>query len=240
MDTHDFFTSQYGTVDTPHLGNLFTTEMRLLAKFDHIWAISVEEQFVFSQFLPSKSILTIPHGIQDRSQQRLPETSIDLFYVASDNPHNVESAHWFFKEVHPLLPENINITVVGKIQEQIGSYPNVTKIAYAENLDDFYRKSKVTLCPMLSGTGLKIKVVESLAFGIPVVCNERGVDGLSSKVNNGCLVTDDPKEFASYIIQLLDSDEFYNTHKRYAHEFFNATLEASIVFKKLDQFFNPS
>ena len=90
---------------------------------------------------------------------------------------------------------------------------------------------------MLSGTGLKIKVVESLSYGIPVVCNERGVDGLLSKINNGCLVSNNPNEFASFIEKLLNDEKYYNKISGEGKNFFAQSLDETIVFKKLDYFF---
>jgi len=237
VDTHDFFTAQYLFHKGFKLGNAFETELRLLNKFDSIWSISNEEQFIFSQFLPEKDIITVPHGEKNKSSNNS-DLSIDVFYVASKNPHNVKSAKWFFNDVYPLLPKNIKFTIVGRICDSIADLDNVTKIRYVENIDALYEQCKITICPMLSGTGLKIKVVESLSFGKPVVCNERGVDGLLCKINNGCLVTNQKEEFANYIIDLLQNKDYYTEHANNAKLFFETTLDENIVFKRLDVFFN--
>ena len=158
---------------------------------------------------------------------------IDHFY----NEHNIKSAQWFFEKVYPLLPLNISICVVGRICNYIGDYSNVTKIEFVEDLDTLYKQSKITICPMLSGTGVKIKVIESLSFGLPVVCNERGVDGLLNKNNNGCLVAEDENQFANNIIKLLKKEEFYNIIKSEAISFFDKNHSQSIVYQKLDKIF---
>lgn len=237
VDTHDFFTAQFNDKKNKNLGNNLTTEIKYLKKFDTIWTISGEEQFIFSQFLPTKNIITIPHGVQNFSKDKISQTTIDLFYVGSNNPHNTSSAKWFFEKVYPLLPDTIKITVVGRVCEAVPNQKNIQKIIYAEDLADYYSKTKVTICPMLSGTGLKIKVVESLSYGIPVVCNERGVDGLLNKINNGCLATNDPNDFANYIIKLFDDPTYYKLQASYAATFFSASLDKKIVKNKLNQFF---
>lgn len=239
VDTHDFFTAQFRDhKKCKNIGTVFKTELKLLRQFDNIWAISAEEQFIFNQFLPQKNIELVPHGIESKHHLKSENPSIDIFYVASPNPHNVKSIHWFFKHVYPLLDKKINITIVGRITKFIDDYPNVTKTERVEDLSDLYQRSKITICPMLSGTGLKIKVVESLSHGIPVVCNQRGVDGLLNKIDNGCLVTNNPKEFDHYIQQLLTDHEFYNTHRNYANTFFNNNLSLENIHQKLNTFFN--
>jgi glycosyltransferase involved in cell wall biosynthesis len=237
VDTHDFFTAQFNTEKNKNLGNNLTTEIKYLKKFDTIWTISGEEQFIFSQFLPNKNILTIPHGLENNFNSKEKPTTIDLFYVGSNNPHNTNSAKWFFDKVYPLLPNNIKITVVGRVCEVVPDKDNIEKIIYAQDLAKYYKKTKITICPMLSGTGLKIKVVESLSYGIPVVCNERGVDGLLNKINNGCLSTNQPDIFASYIMELLTNEAFYDSQTKYALDFFSASLDKNIIRSKLNQFF---
>lgn len=237
VDTHDFFTAQFQSHKGFKLGNAFETEVNLLNKFDHIWSISHEEQFIFSQFLPNKNVLTVAHGEKNNSNKLKLKLPIDVVYVASKNPHNITSAKWFFNEVYPLLPKSIKFTIVGRICDEIPNLENVTKIRYIGNLNEIYEQCKITICPMLSGTGLKIKVVESLSFGKPVVCNERGVDGLLCKINNGCLVTNNKEEFAKYILELISNSNYYNEHLNNAKKFFKNSLDEDVVFKTLDAFF---
>ena len=236
VDTHDLITAQFQ--NHKNIGSLFNIELKLLNQFDTIWAISVEEKYIFNQFLPHKNIELIPHGIKSKHSTKSLTATIDIFYVASPNPHNIASIKWFFKEVYPLLSKDIKITIVGRIINFIDDYSNVTKIERVEDLSEIYKQSKITICPMLSGTGLKIKVVESLSYGIPVVCNERGVDGLLNKINNGCLTSNNPKIFANHIHQLLTNDTFYNTQRNYANTFFDESLSLKNVHQKLNNFFN--
>ena len=109
VDTHDFFTGQFSQIKRTDLGKLFKTEINQLKKFDAIWAISAEEQFIFSQFLPEKEILTIPHGVESNFNLKSATKEIDLFYVASNNPHNLNSAKWFFEKVYPLNDSQSNL-----------------------------------------------------------------------------------------------------------------------------------
>lgn len=238
VDTHDFFTAQLGNIYEPEFGNLFRTEMRQLDQFDMIWAISAEEKYVFSQFLPNKKVILIPHGAAIAECNTVWENkAIDVLYVASSNSHNVQSAQWFFSEVYPILDRKINIHVVGAICDHILDFDSVTKHNKVDGLHDLYQKAKLTICPMQSGTGLKVKVVESLSYGIPVVCNERGIDGLLSKIDTGCLVTNCALQFANNITLLVNDAEFHKTHATAARLFFSKTLHIDKIHKSLDALF---
>ena len=235
VDTHDFLTSQFKSRKDFKLGEFFEGEMKLLNSVDQVWAISVEEKYLFEQFIKTPVHL-VPHLTTSKIQSTT--KTIDVLYVASENEHNIAAAQWFFNKVYPLLETNISITVVGKINKHIKDYPNVNKINYVEDLSATYNASKVVICPMLSGTGLKIKVVEALSFNLPVVCNTRGVDGLINKVDNGCLVTDNATKFASYITQLLNNSSFYEANKQKANLFYEEFLSEKAVYSTLDQILN--
>jgi len=233
VDTHDFLTSQFQSHKQFNLGNYFSHEIQLLNDFDTVWAISSEEHYLYSQFLGDKVKLA-PHVLEDNSSKINQVKSIDLIYVASDNSHNVKAAQWFFNNVYPLLNKDITITVVGKISQVIPDFKNVNKQSYVEDLSSLYQASRVSICPMLTGTGLKIKVVEALSYALPVVCNERGLDGLLNKTNNGCMVTNSETEFAAFIDQLLTDKKMYDKQSELAAEFFKQSFSKQSVYSKLN------
>ena len=196
IDTHDFITAQFKYRKSFNLGITLQDEIKRLDKFDEVWAISGEEQYLFGQFCKTK-VRLVPFMMKPKTTgTHSPEKKYDLIYVASNNIHNERSARWFFNEVYPLLPAGIRICMIGGINKVLGDMPQTTQIAFADDLDAFYAQAKIALCPMLTGTGIKIKVVEALAHGLPVVCTTRGIDGLPNKTLNGCLVSDDAAQFA--------------------------------------------
>ncbi|KAF2336554.1 glycosyltransferase [Flavobacterium daemonense] len=235
IDTHDFLTSQFQKQKRFKLGRFFQKEIEILSRFDKILVISPEEKYLFSQFI-DKEIALATHALPSNKNSKT-APKYDLVYVASDNDHNINGANWFFSNVYPLLSKSIKIAVIGKINKHIGEFANVEKISFIEDLNDVYRQSKIAICPMLSGTGIKIKVIEALSFGIPVVCNERGLDGLLNKTNNGCLVSNNPNEFAGYIHQLLNDENFYNTISSEATSFFDKHHSIEANYKALDEAF---
>lgn len=233
LDTHDFLSAQFNRPD------LFNKEISIANLFDYVWSISIEEDFLYSQFLNKKSYL-IPHANTINKCETTIKSEIDVIYVASKNHHNIVAINWFMDSVLPLLNPNINITIIGKITEVVKASNNVICVPFAEQLEPFYQQSKIAICPMFTGTGLKIKVVEALSFGLPVVCNKRGVDGLLNKTSNGCLVTNKANEFADYINKLMANQDFYDKNKTEAVSFYNQTLSTSSVYKQLDTFFEDA
>ena len=237
LDTHDLLTAQ--NPGYKYFGASFQEEIRRLSLFQHIFAISIEEQYIFEQFL-NRKVSLVPMMIAKPEKRfiPIPDRTIDILYVASNNPHNIEAARWFMHEVYPLLDKSYHICIVGQITDSIDpGHPNITCIPFAEDLDSYYQNSKITICPMRSGTGTKIKVVESLAHEVPVVCNKRGIDGLINKLNNGCLIGDDPEQFKNNIYALLTDTELYKQQALYAKVMYEAIYELESCRTKLDQLF---
>jgi len=236
IDTHDFITAQLQK--KVNIGQAFKEEIRRISLFDIALAISVEEQYIFSQFCKNKVVLAPMMLDKPQNIHNINEKSFDLIYVASDNVHNQKAANWFFKDVYPLLSTNVQICVIGQINEHLSiKAPNVVSVNFAEDLSIYYQNAKVALCPMLTGTGTKIKVVEALSYGLPIVCNTRGIDGLINKTDNGCLVSDDPVEFGNNIMKLLTDESEYKKQAENAFAAFSINYEKERCYKNLDTVF---
>ena len=219
------------------LGKLIDEEIERLKYFDEYFCISYDEK-IFYEKLIERKMNFLPHISSNFGKEfelkPLNKRKWDIFFIGFNNPFNVEGLNWFLSEVYPHLDKNIRILLVGSVTKEIHvSYQNVDIVQFVPNLDDIFKDIKVSICPMFKGTGMKIKVVESMEKGIPVVCNERGVDGLPDKTECGCLVTEDAKEFAEYINKLIENENFYNEVsqkiKNYYNKIFNRETYKTVI-----------
>ncbi len=239
IDSHDFITSQYLTKfgKRNSIGEIFQEEIEILNNVDEVWTYSIEEQYIYEQFLNNKiRLLPVSSNFKAGSERRC-ETIHQILYVASDNAHNQRSIEWFIKEVLPLVSERFSLTVVGKICDKIKDNSRIEKLGLVDDLAEIYNACKITICPMLSGTGIKIKVLESLSYGLPVVTNRRGVDGLINKVSNGCVIAENAKQFAFYINKLLSDSQFYNQLHMQGLEFYESYYAPNNEIKILNECF---
>jgi glycosyltransferase involved in cell wall biosynthesis len=246
LDMSDFITlnrfdSSGGDIK---IGNILEEEIRRVNLFDKVMSISEEERLFFSQFALLPHYYYVPFFMKKNDIETLRDTKpeYDIIFVGSDNPHNQKGINWFFENVFPLLENSLRILIVGAISKHIKTRyknnNNVACILSVENLGDVYTKSKISICPLLGGTGMKIKVVEALSFGKPVVSTSKGVAGFPARINNGVLVSDSPGEFAGLITKLANNSDFYIKTALLAERFFLEHFERSNVFKKLDEVFS--
>ena len=247
IDPTDFLTLQQFYVNKeltyPDLGRFFGTELERLSYFDDVIYISNDELFTFSGFLPKAKHHFIPQYFK-RNVLYYPKANLhyDLLFVGSKNPYNVEGVIWFLEDVLPLLNANIRIGIAGNVCTSITKgYPNVSKLGFVENIDTLYQVSRCTICPLKRGSGMKIKVVESLSYGVPVIATSKGMDGFTNKnTGYGIMVENEPEGFAETIHQLVSNEVFYQQQCIAATQTFENTFSYEANFKKLDGIFNAA
>lgn len=133
-----------------------------------------------------------------------------VMIVASDNALNIHGLTGFLRECWPAIKNatpSATLHVVGKVGANFStSDPTVRFSGWVDNLDRVYREASVVINPTVAGTGLKIKSVQALAHGKPLVAWTNGVEGLD-------YVGDPPyrecrswQEFADAVVSLLSSD----------------------------------
>lgn len=224
IDTHDWITlNEFYKNKSLDIGKRFSEEIRNLEKFDNIITISEDEHLVFKRFLGEK-VTNIPPSFPSHFEKNNLNKKYDLIFVGSENIFNIKSIQWFFDYVYPLLPKYINIIIIGRICKHVEKKENIELVEFSESLEEYYHLSKVAICPMLEGTGIKIKVIEALSYGLPVVGTERAIDGFSSKTLNGCLTADHPELFKDNILSLLQNESHYQNIKDQAEKYFKSSF----------------
>jgi len=231
-----FSINQYQNNKEFALGKAFEEEFKFFEKMNKLIFISQNEKLFFDSVLDTENHL-IPHFLSSKTMS--PNKKIyDICYVASNNHHNTKSIKWWLKNVYPKLDKKLKIIFVGKICERIKekeNYKNIEFINFVENLDAIYSKSKVAICPMLTGTGLKIKIVEALSFGLPIVCTNKGAVGFDNK--GSCLIENDAINFAKTIQKLIKDKKLYNKQSKLSLKVFNDNFSKEKIYKKLNKIF---
>ncbi len=142
---------------------------------------------------------------------------------------NYEAMLWFVGEVFPLVLQQVpeaKLVITGDHENlPLPSSQNITLAGYVEDIKSLIAASAVAIAPLQSGGGTRLKILEAMAIGTPVVATSKGAEGLDAKNGEHLLVTDEPKMFASHVINLLQDRAL---HKKIS---INA---ASLVAEKYD------
>jgi len=243
IDLHDFITlNLYISIGRGifKFGRMFEEEIKAISKFNFALSISEEETLALSPFCPETKFVNAPIFFEPKFKKDSGH-EFDLLFVGSDNPFNREGMSWFMKDIYPLLSPTVRIAVVGDVCKILNKKDNMVLIPHTDDLDEIYNRTNLAFCPLRGGTGLKVKVVEALSYGIPVITTSWGLSGIIQKYDNGCIIADNAKDFAKTVLYLLNNGEEYLSLKHKAESFFLRHFSSEACRTKLDKIFlDPS
>jgi glycosyltransferase involved in cell wall biosynthesis len=173
-------------------------------------AITERDAATFRALLPGREVLVVPASATApepaAANVRTPVAG-RLLFVGSASLHNVDGIAWFLAEAWPQIVAAhpaATLHVVGSVCGRLpGSWPGVTLRGELPTLDVEYGEAAVVAVPLLAGSGMKVKAVEALAYGRPVLSTSIGVQGLESISPSPFVVADDADELARQAIFLL-------------------------------------
>ena len=132
------------------------------------------------------------------------------FYGSMSRSVNWRSAKWFIELVLPQIRAVIpgaSFSVVGANPPdellRYGNSESVIVTGYLEDPGPYLAASEVFVAPLISGTGIKIKVLEAMAAGVPVVANDIAMQGIPAQANRDYLHAQSVDEFAIQVVKVL-------------------------------------
>jgi glycosyltransferase involved in cell wall biosynthesis len=160
---------------------------------------------------PEKT-LTVPNGVDlerySFSGQRPADGSI-LLFAGFDYAPNLDSVRFFLKEILPLLKErrtDVVVDLVGREFRLFDGLQNQEGLQLHENVAEvrpFFMQSSILAVPLRQGAGTRIKILEAMAAGLPVVTTSIGCEGLDVLHGKHLLVADTSHDFASACLKLM-------------------------------------
>ncbi len=144
---------------------------------------------------------------QVKKHDRIPKTI--LITTNFEAEYNKESLRWFLEEVYPLLPTDIRISISGKgdFDRISKEYKNIKFLSFVtrDELINLYNTNKLYINPTIHGSGIQIKMLEALSYGIQVVSTN-----YSNIFPNVIPSSDNPEKLANLIVANLDSKSSFN------------------------------
>jgi hypothetical protein len=130
-------------------------------------------------------------------------------WLAGSNSPNGDGLRWFTAEILPLVRRaipwvRVHVTGANPPAELVAlSDPNLFFEGHVADLPGFYSRVRVVMAPIRFGAGVKVKTVQALQYGVPVVATSCGAEGIATHGLEAITVADSPHEFASALIKLL-------------------------------------
>ncbi len=182
--------------------------------FDAVTAVSDEDKQSLMKAGARPDIQVIPIAIDTDKQafiHRAP-TSPHILHVGTMYwPANIDGIRWFLDQIYPIIKQqvpNVRCTLIGarppqdiKDREQTDSSLKVT--GYVDDPLPYLQDSSMMIVPLRAGGGMRVKILNAFAQGLPMVSTTVGCEGIHVTNNYDILVADTPQDFAQQTIRLL-------------------------------------
>lgn len=160
----------------------------------------------------------IPNGIDIEAYQGdwgEPEPDSLIYAGALTYNVNLEAMQYFISEIFPLIKQKrpaVKLYITGKandhLRAQLPNDPNVELTGYLNDIRPRIARSWLSIVPLRTGGGTRLKILESLALGTPVVSTRKGAEGLALVSERDLVIRDESVEFAEAVIGILEDRDF--------------------------------
>jgi polysaccharide biosynthesis protein PslH len=127
---------------------------------------------------------------------------------------NYHAMQWFVGEVFPRVLEQVpqaQLLITGDHDDMpLPSTKNIVRTGRVDDIKSVIASSWISLAPLLVGGGTRLKILEAMALGVPVVATSKGAEGLNAYEEKHLLIADDPEKFAQAVVRLLQDHDLHD------------------------------
>jgi len=195
-----------------HLPALIRGERRAIKLSKKTFVCSGHDRDYLTNRWKLKNIAIIPNSVSIPSwEDRYPESKVLSFIGSYTYAPNVSAANYLLQEVWPLIKNRVpdaSLIIAGNKPENIPAYHdkncNVSFPGFIPDIKDLYRTAQLVVCPILSGGGTRVKILEAAAHGRAIVSTSIGAEGLELNDGTHLAIRDGAKDFADECVKLLN------------------------------------
>ena len=222
-------------------------EKKYLNKYDLLIPITKRDLTVLNKMGNKKPAyvamtgIDLPNLIKDNSNIDYPS----LFYIgALDWVPNQEGLQWFFKHVWDKLNKkfpDLTICIAGRnAPENLLELFNRKNVEYVGPVEDAYKfmnSKSIMIVPLFSGSGMRIKIIEGMALGKPIITTTIGTEGINSTDNENIMIANSEMDFVKSIEQLVTNEKLFNKISNHAMKFIEEQFDNNNINADLIKFY---
>jgi GT2 family glycosyltransferase/SAM-dependent methyltransferase len=201
---------------SPKARALRELELAMMRATDATMVASEREREQVERDVPGARVLVVPTVHDVEPYVAPPEGRSGILFVGGfEHVPNVDAALRLVREVMPRVWDelrDVHVTIVGtnpppEVQDLAS--PLVSVVGWVEDLQPLLEQSRVMVAPLRFGAGMKGKVTQCLAAGLPVVTSTVGAEGLDVRDGESMLIADEPDELADRVVRSCRDDELW-------------------------------
>ncbi|BCA54092.1 Glycosyl transferase, group 1 [Nitrospira sp. KM1] len=192
---------------------LLTAERNWCPQFGINSVVSQEESAVLTRACPGLKVHVVPNGVDTNyfTFRTDPGRPVILFCGSLDMHPNQEAMDYFLKRIWPSVVTqmpDVEFYIVGRYPprwlEEFGKTDSRIHVTgYVDDVRPYFGRAAVCVCPIISGGGTRLKILDSLAMGVPVVSTPFAASGLSLEHERHLLMAETDEQFANETLRFL-------------------------------------
>ncbi len=226
---------------TPKAAALRHLELAMIKATDVTIVVSDCEREQVEQDVPGARVIVIPTVHDVEPYVPPPEDREGILFVGGfEHPPNIEAAVSLVKEVMPAVWRELGdvpVTIVGsEPPPQVAALasPLVDVTGWVEDLKPLFESSRLMVAPLHYGAGVKGKITQSLAAGLPVVTTPIGAEGLDGGADESMLVGESSQELAADTVRVYRDDELWRGLSRAGQALIEEQCSIRVLSERLD------
>jgi hypothetical protein len=233
------------------LKNKFSSTLEYFAYVIHEWyyfrkadaliVVSSNDYQYYKRYIADSKIFVIPNFLlkEDYSLLNVEKSDYVIMTANFEAFQNIAGLDWFIKKVwtnkifenNRLLLVGIGSDVALEKQNQFNILKNIEAIGSVEDLKPYIAAAKVSVVPLLHGSGTRLKCIESMALRTQLLSTSKGAEGIEHE--GSIVIADSPESFTKWLSDILNGEIDY-THKAYYIFINKYSLEPNhIIFKNI-------
>ena len=210
-------------------------------------AVSQDDAAALAALCPSIKPAIVPNGVDTAlfQGQRSETDGKTVFFIGKmDYRPNVDAVEWFCQAVWPSVRQErpeARFRIVGRDPTarvaSLSKVPGVEVIGEVPDERPEFTRADVMVVPMRMGSGVRLKVLQSMAMGVPLVSTSLGIAGIPAQSGREYLRADSGPDFARCVLQLLSDREVKSTLRRSARELVCREFDWRVIVPRLESFY---
>jgi len=219
----------------------------LCRQFDRVVAVTEEDRAVLQEWAGQPlDITVIPIAANPRDRKpvpRRPDAKNILSVGSMFYPPNVDGTLWFVEAVYPRIKLGLpdaHLCLVGNrpapdIRRLAQKDPGIEVTGYVPDLQPYLERSAVLIAPLRFGSGMRVKILDALTWGMPIVSTSLGCQGIAATSGENILIADEADDFADKVVQVIRNRELADHLATNGRRLIEEQYDWQTVYQKLDE-----